>query len=147
MKEDKKYTAIRYLEETYNYYDATAIINKRWYTILIIVDTALSALIPFMTLYTDNFASAKYIIALMGSVSTILSSLKATFAFQKNWIEFRTTSEILKFHRYLYENKSSPYEEDNRDSILIANIHSIVETENKNWRSLLLGNKKTSKNS
>ncbi|MDT8717771.1 DUF4231 domain-containing protein [Clostridium sp. 19966] len=147
MKDSNKYTAEEYLEETYNYYDTKAVSNKRWYTTLVIIDTVISAFIPFATLFMDSFSSIKYIIAFMGSIATILSTLKATFAFQKNWVGFRTTSEILKFHRYLYKTKSSPYDEDNRDHILISNIHSIIETENKNWRSLLLNNPKVSKSS
>lgn len=142
MDNSNSYSAVEYLESNLNYYDTKAISNKKWYTTLIIIDTTISALIPFTTLFIDMFSTVKYLIAFMGSVATILSSLKAALGFHKNWIEYRTTEEMLKFHRYLYETNSSPYDTQEREKILISNVHTIVETENRHWRSALLNNKK-----
>lgn len=142
MDNFNKNSAREYLTKNYDYYDIKAISCKSRYTILIIIDITISAFIPFATLFIDIFLPAKYIIAFMGCIVTIVSSLSVTFGFHKNWIEYRTTAEILKFHQYLYETKSAPYDGQNRESILISNVHSIVEIENKNWRSILLNNRK-----
>jgi hypothetical protein len=143
MNNDNKYSAEEYLEKNYNYYDTKAILYKKIYTILIIADITISAFITFATLFIDISFSVKYIIAFMSSIITIISSLRVTFGFQKNWIEYRTTAEILKYHQYLYTTKSAPYDGENRESILISNVYSNVKTENKNWRSSSLSNKKT----
>ncbi|WP_368487609.1 DUF4231 domain-containing protein [Clostridium sp. BJN0013] len=143
MGDSNKCSPEEYLESYYNYYDIKAISYKKWYTILIIFYTTISALIPFTTLYFDTFFSAKYIIAFMGSIATIVSSLSATFGFHKKWIEYRTTAEILKFHMCLYINKFAPYNGEHRGNILVSNVRSIVETENKIWRAISYNNKKT----
>ncbi|WP_286908750.1 DUF4231 domain-containing protein [Clostridium sp. UBA1652] len=142
MSESNKNSAKKYLIDNYSYYDTKSVLYKRWYSFLTALDIFIASTIPFTTLFIDSFFWIKYAIALMGSITAILSSLKATFAFHKNWIEYRSTAEILKFHQYLYETKSSPYNQKNRDEILILNIHAIVEVENNNWKSFLLKNNK-----
>lgn len=143
----RKCSAENYLLEYLEYYDEKSISCKRWYTVLIIIDTVISAFIPFSTLFIDIFTSAKYMVAFMGSIVTIVSVLNTTFGYHKNWVEYRTAAEILKYHMCLFETESSPYNSENRQELLISNVNSIVGKENRAWRSLELHKqKKTSQN-
>ena len=82
----------------------------------------------------------------MASLITIASSIKTTFGFHKNWVEYRTTAEILKYHKYLFETKSAPYKGENKVELLISNVNSIVEKENRSWRTIELESKKALQN-
>ncbi len=126
--------AYEYLKTCLKYYDDKSKINKRWYAVLIAINILLSSFIPFVTLFIDDYSSAKYIVALMGCIVTAASSCRVTFGFHENWIEYRTSSEILRYHKYLYQSNSTPYNNQMRDEILISNVNAVVETENKTWR-------------
>ncbi len=142
MEKEKKDYAEEYLLNYLKYYDSRSISCKKWYLFFVVLDTVISAFIPFTALFIDTFAFTQYIIAFMGSVITIVSTLNTTFGFHKNWVEYRTTAEILKYHKYLYETDSSPYDGDNKEKLLISGINSIVEKENRNWRSIELNTRK-----
>lgn len=131
-----------YLTEALEFYDSKSILYKKWYTVLVTLDIITSALIPFITLFFDKFHAARYIVALMGSFITIISTFKATFRFHEKWIDYRSTAETLKYHKYLFETESSPYKGEGKVELLISNIHLIVDKENKNWRSVELNNKR-----
>lgn len=147
MSFGNKCGAKEYLENYLLYYDKKSTSCKRWYTLLIGLDIIISAFIPFASLYIDTYPSAKYIIAFMGSLATTASAFIATFGFHKNWVEYRSTAEILRFHKYLFETRSAPYNGENTEELLISNVKDIFMIENKSWRSAELNNrKKASKN-
>jgi len=146
MNRGNKGSAENYLYEYLKYYDHKSMSNKKWYTILVVLYTVISAFIPFTILFIDVYYPTKYIVAFMGSFITIVSAFKTTFGFHKNWVQYRTTTEILKYHKCLYETCSAPYNGANKGEQLISNVNSIVEKENKNWRSIELNVKKSSKN-
>ncbi|PKM51447.1 MAG: DUF4231 domain-containing protein [Firmicutes bacterium HGW-Firmicutes-7] len=143
MNDDNKSIAENYLLDYLEYYDKKSISYKKWYSVLVVLDIVISAFIPFATLFIDNFSYTKYIVAFMGSVVTIVSAFKTTFGFHKNWVEYRTTAELLKYHKYLFETQSTPYCEENKGELLILNVNSIVIKENRNWRSFELNNKRS----
>ncbi len=142
MIKNKGQHAMQYLKDSLKYYDKKSISCKRWYTALISADVILSAFIPFATLFFDDYANTKFIVALMGSLVTIASSVRAKFAFQEDWVEYRTTTEILKYHRYLYDTLSPPYNKKNKDELLITKVNEICMNENKCWRDMKLNNSK-----
>lgn len=134
--------AEEYLLNHLEYYDNKSISCKKWHLTFVVLDTVISAFIPFTALFIDAFASTQYIIAFMGSVITIVSTLNTTLGFHKNWVEYRTTAEILKYYKYLYETSSSPYDGENKETLLISSTNSIIAKENRNWRSIELNTKK-----
>jgi hypothetical protein len=111
-----------------------------------VADTIISAFIPFATLFIDVYLPAKFVVAFMGCIITVVSAFLSIFGFHKNWVEFRTTAEILKYHKYLYKTCSTPYNKTNKDELLILNVNTIVEKENRNWRSIELNIKKVPRN-
>ncbi len=127
--------AENYLNGNLTYYDEKSVLNKKRYTLLVVLDITLSALIPFTTLFIDIFSGAKYIVALMGSVITVVSAFNATFGYHKLWIEYRMVAEALKHQKDLYINSCNPYNCHNKGEILISIVNSILEKENSNWRS------------
>ncbi len=130
--------AENYLDSYLAYYDAKSIKNKKRYTCLVLLDIIISAMIPFAALFIDVFGPAKYIVALMGSCITIATALNTTFGYHKLWIEYRTVAETLKHQKDLYINNCNPYNDDNKRELLLFVVNSILEKENRNWKSIEL---------
>ncbi len=130
--------AENYLDSYLAYYDEKSIKNKKRYTCLVLLDIIISAMIPFATLFIDIFGAAKYIVALMGSCITIVTALNTTFGYHKLWIEYRTVAEALKHQKDLYINNCNPYNDDNKKELLLFIVNSILEKENRNWKSIEL---------
>lgn len=130
--------AENYLNSYLAYYDHKSVTNKKRYTCLVLLDIIISALIPFTALFIDVFVPAKYIVALMGSSITIVTALNTTFGYHKLWIEYRTVAEALKHQKVLYINNCNPYNDENKRELLIFIVNSILEKENRNWKSIEL---------
>ncbi len=146
MNDKNRLYARNYLYRNLNYYDKKAASNKKLYNLFIILEIVISAFIPFAALFNDVFFQTKYIVALMGSFITILSAFKTSFDLHKKWVEYRTMAEILEYHKRLYLIESAPYNKSNKHELLISNVNSIVEKENRTWRSVELSVKKSSRN-
>lgn len=127
--------ALEFLNHEIQWYDDESILYKKWYTCLVVVDIIISALIPFTTIFITNFPFTQYIVALMGSIVTIISGFLATFQFHEKWIEYRITAENLKHHRSLFNIGVYPYNSDDKIDLLIKNIIAIIHKENTNWVS------------
>lgn len=121
------------LEDQIDWYEKKATANKKWYFTLVVFDIVLSAAIPLSTLFIDLFSNVTYLVALLGTIVTVISGALSTFQFQKNWIEYRTTSETLKHEKYLFLSNVEPYKQDNKDSIFINNVESLISKETTNW--------------
>ena len=139
MVTHRKLTAKKYLLGEQDWHDRKSTQYKRFYTILAIISIVITSFIPFTSLFMDDFPSARYIVALMGSLITIVSTINATFKWHEKWIDYRVTAEILKYHRCLYETRSSPYNGPDADKILIESVNTTVDS-NK-WKSRELKNK------
>ena len=144
MNNDIDNKAKAYLMQTLEWYDKKSILYKRWYTTLIVLNIITSALIPFVTLFMDIFSITRYIVALMGSIVTIISTFKATFGFHEKWVWYRSTTEILRYHKYLFETECAPYKGEDKNQLLVSNVYSIVNKENRKWKSVELNIKETS---
>ena len=85
----------------------------------------------------------------MGAVIAIIESITKLFKWHENWIEYRTTCELLRYQKYLYLTKSAPYntEPETIDNIFVRNIENIISSENNKWKNINLhednSNKKT----
>lgn len=87
------------------WYDKSAIDKQCKYKRLTILSIILTGIIPVLSLFT-GFTYGFFVsvlIALTSSVSTAILSIINLCEYQKLWIEYRSTCEILKsiLHRYL----------------------------------------------
>ena len=70
------------------------------------------------------------------------------FNHQKNWIEYRKTSELLKQEKFMYLFKSGVYRDEKYPNItLVERCETMISNENINWANLQTNNdKKENKN-
>jgi hypothetical protein len=84
----------------------------------------------------------KIIIAALGTAIVIIAGINAINKYQELWIEYRTTAETLKHHKFLFKTQSTPYDGEDKYQWLVENTESIISKENSNWSSMLTNKEK-----
>lgn len=118
-------------------------VYKFWQTVEIIV----AALIPLLSGYSNMHISIAIIIGIMGAVIAIIESITKLFKWHENWIEYRTTCELLRYQKQLYLTNSAPYntKPETIDNIFVRNIENIISSENNKWKNINLQEDKPTK--
>jgi len=125
------------LEDQLGWYDKKSQWNQKLFKRLTIAEIAAAALIPFLTGYiTQSDFKIKFTVGLLGVIVAVIAGIVPLCKFHEHWIEYRTTCETLKHHKYLFLTKSSPYDDGNAFSILVENVESFISKENSNWHNL-----------
>ena len=70
----------------------------------------------------------------------------ALYNFQENWIEYRTTCESLRHHKFRFLTKSEPYDGEDAFQNLVNNIEALISKENTNWVEYIRSEYKEDKN-
>ena len=78
------------------------------------------------------------IIGIEGAIITIVESITRLYKFHENWIEYRTTCELLIYQKHLYLTGSAPYntEPESVENIFVRNIENIISSENNKWKAV-----------
>ncbi len=95
----------------------------------------LSASIPFINIFDpctgDNII--RYIIAAIGSILTIASSVSLLGKYQERWVNYRKLAEEIDKERYLFKLSAYPYNLQNAHQLFVSNIETIIDKEVKEW--------------
>lgn len=129
-----------YIESRVNnqidWYDNKSMSCQKKYKIAQTVEIVLAALIPLLSGYTDDCIVIAVIVGLLGASIAVIESLTKLYKWHENWIEYRTTCELLRYQKYLFETKSAPYntEPESIENVFIRNIENIISSENNKWK-------------
>jgi len=124
------------LNSQIEWYDTKSGWNQGWHKKLRILEVLAAASIPFLTGYiTDATPDMKIVVGSLGVLIAVTSGVIAIFKFQEHWLQYRTTAESLKHHKYLYLTKTAPYDKDNAFSLLVESTEGLISKENSNWVS------------
>jgi hypothetical protein len=122
------------IEDQIIWYDCKARVNKllnNWSKGMIIFFSSIIPLFAGLD-FCSNINSI--ILAIFGSIISILSGLSSLLKFQEKWTNYRTTSEILKFEKILYQTKTGPYNEEPEPfKLLVKRIENLLSTEHSAW--------------
>lgn len=121
------------VDDQIDWYDRRSQSTKRWFHILRVTEIALASSIPFLVGLIDETSAAKYVVGILGVLIAILSGLIALLKLQENWVEYRTTAENLKHHRYLYTTRTDPYGDEDAFPRFVTNIEGLISTEHTTW--------------
>ena len=121
-----------------NWYDKKSSLAQRYYKIYQIIEIISATCIPILAAYAKKSDWILLIIAILGGIITVVESITRLYKFHENWIEYRTTSELLKYHRYLFLTESAPYNnsDETLENFFVRNIESIISSENNTWKAL-----------
>jgi len=126
------------LDSQIEWYDRKSGWHQRWYKKLRFMEILAAASIPFLTGYiTDATPDMKIVVGGLGVIIAVVSGVVALFKFQEHWLQYRTTTESLKHHRYLFLTKTAPYDKGDSFNLLVESIEGLISKENSHWVSYI----------
>lgn len=114
---------------------------QRMYKGFQIVEIILASSIPLISAYSERSSVIAFIVGLFGAIIAIIESITKLYKYHENWIQYRTTCELLKYQKYLYLTQSYPYNngDETIENIFVKNIEAIISSENNHWKSMNMG--------
>ena len=103
-----------------------------WMSAILIV---INATIPILSLGIESTEIQKYIVAVLGSAATIISSVMLLRKPKDLWIKYRSTNEKLKKEKILFETSSGKYKNGSEEEFILT-CEAIMESEHTAWEDL-----------
>jgi hypothetical protein len=126
------------LELQIQWYDKKSSSNKWRFMWLRIVEISAAAVIPFLSGFSSAQMWIPIAIGIIGIIVAICASITSLFDFQKNWIEYRTTTESLKKEKFMFLTGTEPYGGDNAFALLVQRAETLISKENTNWAQYMM---------
>jgi hypothetical protein len=125
-KQDRSY---RRLEDQIIWYDSKSVLNQRCYKYIKLLEVICAIFISFL----KNHSHAR----ILGILIIVLESMQQIWQYQYNWITYRSTCEALKHQKFLYLEKSGPYNIPDPEAriLLVETVESLISTEHSKWIS------------
>jgi hypothetical protein len=128
----------KYLKERYEgqvkWYDRRSILNQRLYRYLQWTIIILAAIDPVLILSKENYL--QILGAVFAILIAIISAAQKTFKYQENWINYRTTCEMLKKEKVYYDHKIHEYSDlKDPESYFVSRVEKLISRENTYWVS------------
>ena len=132
------------LDKQIKWYDEKSQYHQRWFKVLKSIEITLGVCIPISSYLAHN--NFKLISVALSSGILLCEGMISLFNHQKNWIEYRKTSELLKQEKYMYLFKSGVYRDEVHPNItLVERCETIISNEHINWANLQTNNDKKEK--
>lgn len=125
------------LDDQIAWYDRKSGLNQRSYKSLRVIEIALATSIPFLTGFiSETRPGFQIAVGAAGVVIAVISGLLALNQYQENWIEYRTTCEALRNHRFKFLAGAHPYDGDDAFVMLVDQVEGLIAKENRKWAGL-----------
>lgn len=110
--------------------------NQRVYKIAQTVEIVLASSIPFFAGFASQMNWASILIGSFGVIIAVIESLSKLYKLHENWIQYRSTSELLKYQKFLFTTQSAPYTTTDETvfNLFVRNVEQIVSSENNQWK-------------
>ena len=124
------------LEPQIDWYDKKSIHAQKRYKQFQIAEIILAACIPLLSGYSRNSSCIAFIVGAFGAIIAIIEAITKLNKYHENWIQYRSTCELLRYQKSLYLTKSSPYNpiDETIDNIFVKNVENIISSENNQWK-------------
>lgn len=124
------------VDDQINWYDQKSQYAQKKYKRLQTAEIVLAAFIPLLSGYTSECKQLSFVIGTIGAAIAIIESLSRIHKYHENWIQYRTTCEMLRYHKHLYLTKTHPYNisEETVENMFVRNIEDIISSENNQWK-------------
>jgi hypothetical protein len=131
---DTTYIADR-LDNQCDWFERKASWNQSRYKWLRMAEIAAAALIPVLSsVPADRLPPlAQWLVPALGILIALIAGIMGLFKFNENWVQYRTTAELLKHEKFLYTTRCSPYAGEDRFSVLVQRVEKILMKENATW--------------
>ena len=135
------------LDPQIKWYDEKSVHAQKRYKQFQVVEIIPAAFIPLLSGYTSLCDLIPIIIGILGAIIVIIESVTKLYKYHENWIQYRSTCEMLLYQKHLYLTRSFPYNPNDEtvDNIFIKNVEEIMSAENRHWKSINTAEKGNSK--
>ena len=126
------------LEEQQKWYEGKASENKTKHHILQIIIISSGALIPIINSIPYSDIEVRIISSILGGIVIIITGMIQLKKYQENWIQYRTTEEIIKKEKFLYLNNAGDYsnlDDDEKHRLLVERTELVISNQNVNYFS------------
>lgn len=136
------------VQKQIDWYDNKSIDCQRKYKFFQIIEIIIAAFIPLLSGYTTNNSIIALIVGICGAVIAIIESITKLNKYHENWVQYRTTCELLRYQKQLFITKSAPYNtaEETIENVFVRNIETIISSENNKWKTVNTNDTKKSSN-
>ena len=119
-------------EDQRDWYEKKASEKKKLHDITRVIIIIIAPLVPFSILIDDP--TVKIFSIMTSMIVVICTSLINTFKFQEDWLNYRTTAEMMKKEYFLYYTGVGDYRDnDDKDGLFIRRIESMISQEHTKW--------------
>lgn len=124
------------VDDQIEWYDKKSASCQNKYKLTQTIEIVLAALIPLLSAYSKDCIIIAVIVGGLGSAIAIIESLTKLYKWHENWIEYRTTCELLRYQKHLFETASAPYNTgaESVENLFVRNIENIISSENNKWK-------------
>lgn len=133
------------VDDQIDWYDQKSQSAQNWYKGLQIIEIILASFIPLLAGYSSSYKILTLIVGLFGALIAIIESITKLNKYHENWIQYRTTCEMLRYQKHLYLTGCSPYNkiDETPDNLFIRTVESIISSENNQWKNVNTMNEAT----
>lgn len=125
------------LDNQINWYSDKSSKNQKYYKWLKYADSLSALIIVPLSYYSDIVPWFKYVCIAIGMLITFSNFLQSLNKYHENWIQYRSTAELLKHERYLYLTRSGEYAHcPDPFHVLVERCESIISSENIDWAQI-----------
>jgi len=128
-------SALTALEVSFDWYVRNARSARNRYHVSEVALLFASASIPVSAAITPT----RWIPGVLGGVVVVLAGLRPIFGWHEDWLRFTDACQQLKRERLAYQERSGPYEHDDRDTVLVARTAEVEVAETHRWIALRRG--------
>ena len=124
------------LEQQQKWYERKASENKTKHHILQIIIISSGALIPIINSIPYSDIEVRIVSSILGGIVIIITGMIQLKKYQENWIQYRTTEEILKKEKFLYLNNAGEYsnlDDNEKHRVLVERIEATISNQNVNF--------------
>lgn len=143
--EAKEYVSGR-LENQIKWYSNKSSKCQKWYKWLNGYAYFFALLLAPMGYYIEQQFYLRQGMAIIGIIIAILNFFKSQNKYHENWINYRTTAELLKHEKFLFLAKAGEYDSADAYKKLVERTESIISSENIDWARIHNEKRDASKN-
>lgn len=130
------------VEDQLKFYSRKGALNKNYYLRLKISQLIAAALLPFVSVFISvEHDWAKYLVAFLGTLVTILEGVLAVGKYHEKWIMYRSAGEALKQEKFLFLMQAGNYTGDDAAMQFVNRIELILGKENSGWQQMIVKEK------
>ncbi|MEY4135237.1 MAG: hypothetical protein RL386_1587 [Bacteroidota bacterium] len=136
--DQEKYFADR-VDDQINWLNDKAGKYQARYKRLRVLQLLCSASIPFLVAtISENTGPLKWIVGGLGVIVTVAEGLQALYKYHELWLQYRATCEALKREKMLFLTGSGRYQGlDNAFAVFVAEVESLLSSENTQWKTYM----------